>query len=330
MLLFVAGVTLGLSACGSCNNKRAGITTPSPTPRDPIAECHALAPEDPYVDDKQGGELAYAACQEAVRLNTGDGEIVYLLATSALQSDRMDEAIAGFQKAEQLGSCKALYFLGDNKWYAEKDETAAADYYKRGAECGDERAAQELFSPATFESSAHPELIAALYTSDIEKLNRVRFVTASYVGGFYEALSEQFLGKDFDPCWTATHYRGGETLFGLNAAEKGDATNYLEGKLYEEALPFAFNVLFPEQGSKALAEFREAERRAGHADLIRLIQSSRCDALLPHRFVKGVEEFAKAKRPLIEVVREKAPQVRSVSDLVEWVRQRNQSGQFDK
>ena len=320
-LPFVLAFALVLASCktGGVNSSATPVSTPKAA--DAIVDCRSLAPEDPYVDEPAKADRAYAACRQAVELAPSDPEMLYRLGTSAFQKDLMDEAAANFHKAEQLGYCKALYFLGEDAWYGLKDEKSAEDYYKRGTACGDERAAHEIFSPSTFEKSAHPDLIEALYNSDTGKLNKVRFATASYVAGFYEALSEQFLGKEFDPCWTANYYRGGDTQNALLAAEKGDASNRAESLLYENALPFVFSFILPAQGSQALEDFRASERKAGHADLIRLVQSSKCNALLPHKIVNGIEEFARTKRTLIDVVREAKPNIHSMSDLAELVRQ---------
>lgn len=303
-----------------------GVTTghgDTPPQGEPVADCRALAPDDPYADDEANSESAYAACREAATLAPNDAEILYLLGTSALQSDRPDEAVESFSKAEQFGHCKALYFLGDDAWYGRHDAESAEDYYKRGAECGDERAAREVFSPERFAKSDRPDLLAALYNSDTATLNKVRFANASYVAGFYEAMSEQYLGTRFDPCWTVRHYRGGKLRNALLAAEKGDASNIFESAGYEFALPVMFRLLMPELGSQALDEFREAQRKAGHADLIRMVESSKCDALLPYKIVKGIEEFAQAKRPLLEVAKEAAPHIKSQGDFLEWLRQKN-------
>ncbi len=297
--------------------------------RDPAAECGELAPEDPYVDDEEEAGRALAACREAAKLAPDDAETLYRQGASALQADLLDEAVESLRKAEQLGHCGALYYLGDAAWYSDGDAERAEDYYRRGAACGDKRAAGELFSAEKFKHSSHGELLEALYNSDIPKLNNVRFATAPYVEGIYAALSEQYLGPDFDPCWTSRHYRGGEIQYGLTAAMKGDGSNFLEDMAYEKALPVAFQVLVPGQGTRALEEFREAERKAGYADLIRVVQASRCDALLPYKIVKGIEAYAKAKKSLFEVVREGAPHIRSQEDLLNWLRQKKQEGAPD-
>lgn len=325
LLLAASGVYMKHFATGVKNSAEPHDNPGEALPRrDPIANCQLLAPEDPYVDDELGANRAYAACREAAESAPGDAEVLYWLGTSALQSGRLDEAVESFHKAEQLGHCKSLYFLGDDAWYGRGDAETAEDYYKRSRACGDERAADELFSPAMFGNSNHKEQLAALYNSDMTTLNRVRFASASYLAGFYEALSEQYLGTDFEPCWTVKLYRGGEFLYGLRAAEKGDASNILESLAYEQVLPLAFHVFLPEQGSRALEEFREAERKAGHADAIRMVESSKCGALLPHKLVKGIDAFAKAKRPLIEVAREAAPHIHSQDELMDWLRQKNQ------
>lgn len=316
-LVLVAGVALGLSSCKSWSAKGGD---PEPV-HDPVAECRELAPEDPYEDDEEGAEMAYSACYEAAQLAPNDAETLYRLGTSAFQSQRMEEAVENFRKAEQLDYCKALYFLGEDAWYGQKDATRAEDYYKRGAACGDERAAAEIFSPRVFERSARPEIIEALYHSDIEKLNKVRFVTASYVAGFYEALCEQYQGKDMDTCWKATYCRGGEIQNQLQAAEKGDAPNIVEGLAYEWLLPKAYQVLVPGLGSQAVDEFRKSERVAGSGDELRMVESSKCNALLPHRIVTGLETFAKTKKSLVEVGRTSSPNVRSVGDLSAWLQQ---------
>lgn len=301
-----------LSGCSSCVNRL--------TSGDSTTVCRELAKDDPYVEKTDDAEKAYSACSEAAQSNPDDPEIAYLLASSALETERMQEAIQQFQRAEQLGNCKALYFLGDNAWYAQQDEKTAEAYYRRGAECGDERAARQVFSKEVFQNSEHPEFIEALYNSEIDKLNRYRFVTASYVYGFYKELGEQFLGKDFETCWKATHFRGGETLNNLMAAEKGDASNYFEGMAYEKAMPFAFQLLFPDLGEKALDERREAQREAGRADVLRMVESSECSALLPHKILAGVEKFASAKRSLFDVVRAEKPNINSIEDVYNMVR----------
>jgi tetratricopeptide (TPR) repeat protein len=319
-LLLVAGLALSLSSCKSCGTKGEVI---SPEPPHPVAECRELAPEDPYEDDEEGAEIAYAACFEAAQLAPDDVETLYRLGTSAFQTKRMDEAVENFRKAEHLGYCNALYFLGEDAWYGQKDADRAEDYYKRGAACGDERAAAEIFSPKVFERSARPEIIEALYNSDMQKLNKVRFVTASYVAGFYEALCEQYQGKDMDTCWKANYCRGGEIQNQLQAAEKGDAPNVVEGMAYEWLLPKAYQVFVPGLGSQAMEEFRKSERLAGSGDELRMVESSKCGALLPHRIVTGLETFAKTKRSLVEVGRTSSPNIRSVGDLTAWLQQQN-------
>lgn len=349
VLLLAACMALCLSGCGRSAQDDAANDATKPQnlvssaesgeSGDPVADCQSLAPEDPYVEDEAGAERAYTVCVAAAEMAPDDAETQYRLGLSATQSGRPDEAVESFRKAESLGNCGALYFLGDDAWYGRaKDEDdseapAAAEraeaYYKRGAACGDKRAAAELFSPEMFTASGHKDLIEALYNSDVKTLNRVRFASASYVAGFYDALSDQFLGKDFDPCWTTTYYRGGDLQYDLNAAEKGDAPNVIEGYAYENLLPIAFQVLMPEQGSKGLEEFRTTERKAGQADLNRMIRSSKCDAMLPYKLVKGAETFAKSKRSLLEVVSEAAPQIHSHSDLVAWLRQKSQRRESD-
>lgn len=322
-LLVVASVALGLAA-GGCGRDKSEVEATVPLPPDPVTECRELAPDNPYEDDEAGAELAYAACFEAARLVPNDGEIVYRLGTSALQSGRMDEAAENFRRAEQLGYCKALYFLGEDAWYGRKEAEKAEEYYKRGATCGDERAAGELFLPETYKMSARPELIAALYGSDLKRLNQARFVTASYVAGFYEALCEQYQGKEMETCWKASYCRGGEVLNQLQAAEKGDAPNFVESAAYEWLLPKAYQVFVPGLGSQALDEFRKAERAAGASDELRMVESSKCTALLPHKIVNGIEKFAKAKRSLLDLGRTTSRNIHSLDDLAVWLQQQNQ------
>jgi len=327
ILLVVAAIVLGLSACGGDKNISAASnseTSPAPAAPDPVAECRELAPDDPYEDDEESAELAYAACYKAAQLAPGDAETLYRLGTSAVQSKRMDVATENFRKAEQLGYCKALYFLGEDAWYGQKDAKSAEEYYKRGAACGDERAAGELFSSETFKISARPELINALYESDLEKLNKVRFVTASYVVGFYEALCEQYQGKEMETCWKAEYCRGGEVLNQLQAAENGDASNVIEGSAYEWMLPRAYQVFVPPLGTKAMEEFRKAERLAGSGDELRMVESSKCKALLPYKIVSGIERFAKTRRSLLEIAQASSPNIRSMADLSAWLQQQTQ------
>jgi tetratricopeptide (TPR) repeat protein len=318
LLLFVC-LALGLSSCNSCGTK-GEVVHPEP-PHDPIVECRELAPEDPYEDDEEGAEMAYSACYEAAQLAPGDAEILYRLGTSAFQAKRMEEAVENLRKAEHLDYCNALYFLGEDAWYGQKDANRAEDYYKRGAACGDERAAAEIFSPKVFERSARPELIEALYNSDMQKLNKVRFVNASYVAGFYEALCEQYQGKEMDTCWKADYCRGGEVQNQLQAAERGDAPNVIEGVAYEWLLPKAYQVFVPGLGSQSMDEFRKAERTAGSGDELRMVESSKCQALLPHKIVNGLETFAKSKRSLVEVAQTSSSNIHSIADLTGWLQQ---------
>jgi tetratricopeptide (TPR) repeat protein len=320
---FLFALALGLSGCKSGGAKNV-VSEAGDAPRDPVAECRNLAPDDPYEEDEEGAELAYAACFEAAKLAPNDAEIIYRLGTAAFQSQRTDEAVENFRKAEQMGYCKALYFLGEDAWYKHQDSNLAEDYYKRGAACGDERSAAELFSPKVFERSARPELIAALYSSDMEKLNKVRFANASYVAGFYEALCEQYQGKEMDTCWKARLCRGGEVQNQLQAAEKGDAPNPIEGAAYEWLLPKAYQVFVPGNGSQALEEYRKAERMAGSSDELRMVESSNCKALLPNKIVNGIEQFAKSRKSLLEVAQKSSPNIHSLSDLSVWLQQQNQ------
>ena len=209
ILLVVMAIALGFSACASCGKNGAEEAAEAAPPPDPIADCRDLAAEDPYDEDAEASaEIAYAACSEAAELAPNDAEIIYRLGLAAFQSGRMDVAAENFRKAEQMGYCKAIYFLGEDAWYGQQNAASAEELYKRGAACGDERAATELFSPETFSQSARPELIAALYNSDMQQLNKVRFVAASYVAGFYEALCEQYQGEGMETCWKADYCRG--------------------------------------------------------------------------------------------------------------------------
>ena len=100
ILLLVACLALCLSSCNACGTK-GEVIDPEP-PRDPVVECRELAPDDPYEDDDAGAEFAYSACYEAAQLAPNDAEILYRLGTSALQSQRMEEAVENFQKAEHM------------------------------------------------------------------------------------------------------------------------------------------------------------------------------------------------------------------------------------
>jgi len=302
ILILVVVLGMGLVSCSS-----------------PADYCREKSPEDPYVDGAEEAEEIYSACKQAAQQNPDDHELAYLAATSALETERTEEALLGFENAVKLGSCKAFYFLGDHAWHFEKDLKSAETFYKNGAECGDERAAWEIYSPGVFENSAAPELVEALYNSDMKTLNRVRFVNASYVYGFYKELGEQYLGINFNPCWKATHFRGGEVLNDLMAAEKGDASNFLESSVYEYIIPKAYQVIYPGQGEDALKQRREAFHEAGKADLLRLVESSKCDSLVTHKLVKGVEQFAKTKKTLYENVKEIAPEIKSVYDISSYL-----------
>jgi len=316
LLVFLIAVLSACSGTGKLSSYQKNVKTGNAK----VDDCLARAPENPYIDEAEDAELIYSECQEAAELFPNDAEIAYLAATSALETNRTEQALSNFRRAEELGSCKALYFLGDNERYVEKNLEAAENYYRAGAECGDKRAAQELYSPADFDRSAQPKLVEALYKSDVATLNRLRFINASYVYGFYKELGEQYLGKDFDPCWKTKLFRGGEILNDLLAAEKGDAVTILDGYLYEVTLPVAFQVIYPGQGSKALEERRESLREAGKADLLRLIETSNCNSLVAERFIEGVENFAKAKKTLFQNMKEIKPQIKSVQDLPEALR----------
>ncbi len=301
---------------------------------DPVAACHQLAPEDPETADDATSARALAACVEAEKRAPEDPEIVYLTAKSALGAGYPDETWPRFRKLAEQNYCQAFYYLGQEAWRSHHDADSAEQYYSRGAACGDDRAAHKIFNPADYAASAYPKYLAALYNSDIEELNHVRFFTASYVAGFYETLSEQFLSQDFDPCWASTYYKGGDVLYGIRAAEKGDGRIFLETMLYEKYIPTIYFVFFPDQGHQALEEIRETARKAGHADLIRMVESVRkrstrtenkCDELLPYKIVKGIEAFAAAKRSLWEVAAGLYPEIHSFGDIATVLTERGQS-----
>lgn len=328
--LAAAVLVASLAACSRSSGKNTAAppetATATPPPRDIAAQCRELAPQDPiHVEDREGAEKAYAACKEAVAQAPNDAELVYSLALSSLQSYRGGEAIEGFQRAAQLGACGAHYFLGDEAWRSRKSAPEAEKHFQAGAACGDEKAAKEVSPEKTFAGSGRLELAEALFREDMKRLNRARFLTASYVSGFYEALSEQYLGKDFDICWTTGYFKGSDFLYGLRAAEKGDASNIIESYAYEKSLPYVFHFVLPEQGSKALEEFRQTERKAGHADAIRMAENSHCGGLLPYKMLNGVETFAKTKRTLLSVAEEVLPNINSAQDLADWLRQQQRS-----
>jgi hypothetical protein len=316
----------GLLSCNPGNRGEAYRSTGSDSrdeppqrespPRDAVSACRELAPEDPYTSKDENGQAALEACRKAARSRPDDPEIHYLVGISALQTDNKEEAIESFRKSEKLGFCKALYFLGEAAWYQDHDERAAEQYYTRGAECGDTRAAHEIFTPASFAASAYPAYIEALYRGEIEKLNHARFFSASYVSGFYEALNEQYLDATFNPCWITSYYSGGEIVYRLHAAEKGDASNIIESRIYQAALPAVFQLLFPEQARQGLEEIQQSAHKAGHADLIRMVQSSKCGALLPYKVVSGIKAFANARRSLYEVAQQVSPDIHSIHDLL--------------
>jgi hypothetical protein len=315
VVAIVMAVFWGCTAKGTSSDSTDSASAQAAA-KDAATLCRELTPSDPYREKEDRSERAYDACREAAAASPEDASILHLLGVSALASDHQDEAIDAFKKAEQLGSCPALSFLGDMAWFQDEDGEAADDYYQRGAECGDRRASKLIFSSAAFKMSAYPDKLAALYNSDIESLNRVRFINASYVDGFYEALSEQFLGKEFDPCWTTTYYRGGDVLYGIKAAEKGDASNFIIGPIYEEYLPAIYKLLLPEQGDKALEELRQTLRRAGHADLLRVVQASSCGARMPRKFIDGIEAFSRTKKTLLEVAQDRYSTIHSFDDLI--------------
>lgn len=292
----------------------------SDTANDPVAKCKALAPDDPY--ENAANNDAYNACKLASGAAPKDVETQFRFGLAAIQVDRLDEGVAKLKEAAGGGHCQANYFLGDRAWHGDKDVKAAEEYYDRAAECGDSRAKLQVFGNDLFEKSAYPAYMKALYNSDVAALNNAeaRFVTASYVAGFYEALSEQFLGPDFNPCWVSIYYRGGDVAFNLQGAEKGDAPNVAEGWVYEKSLPVIYQVLFPAQGSGALEDRRHALRKAGNADLIRMAKNSECGALGPHKLITGVTKFAESKKSLRETAQERLPNVNSLDDLVAIVK----------
>jgi hypothetical protein len=306
-----------------------GGTEPRKTSSDPVADCRELAPlapEDPgTADDAASSERALVSCLEAEKRAPENPEIIYLTAKSALGAQYLDDARPRFQKAAKLNYCQAYYYLGEDAWHSKHDADSAGQYYSQGAACGDDRAAHKIFNPADYAASAYPKYIAALYNSDIEELNHVRFFTASYVAGLYEQLSEQYLGGEFKPCWAATYYKGGDVLYGIRAAEKGDGRIFLETMLYEKYIPTLYFIFFPDQGQKALEEIRETARKAGHADLIRMVESSQCGELLPYKIVKGIETFAAARRSLWEVAAGVYPEIHSFGDIATVLTQRGQS-----
>jgi hypothetical protein len=324
ILMLVLGFAVALCGCSASAKKdepggSSAAESGNQAP-DNATACRELAPGDPYTEKDERSEAALDACRAAAEAAPDDADMQYRLGVSALQSDQTEEAVAAFRKAEHLGSCQALVYLGDVAWFQDHDASSADVYYQKGAACGDRIAARQIFSPETYAASAYPDKIAALYNSDMETLNRVRFLTASYVDGFYEALSEQFLGKEFDPCWTTLYYRGGDTLYGIKAAEKGDAPNFLIGPIYEQFLPVVYRLLLPEQGERALEEVRETARKAGHADLLRMVQSSKCGALLPRKIIDGIETFAKTRKSLFDVAQQQYPNIHSLDDLTSLLR----------
>jgi hypothetical protein len=298
----------------------------SPQQTSLVEDCEELATDDLDDQDVGAAERAVETCTRAMEAAPGNADVLYRLGVAQFNAHRPDDAVINFRAAESSGHCGALYRLGDAARYLEKDLNLAEGYYRRAADCGDKRAAVEVFRPEVFARSGYPDFIAALYRSDVPALNRVRFFAASYVLGFYEGLGEQYLGKEFDTCWNTTYFSGGETLFQLRAAEKGDASNIAEGLAYEWVAPKLIPVFFPEQGTRALDEIRESARKAGHADLIRMVEASECGALLPQRIVEGIEAFAKSKRSLFEVAKTVAPELGSFEDLrnVPWSSSRRQ------
>ena len=309
----IAAVTLlGFSLTG----RRSVLAGFGKARADPVARCEQLAPEDPY--QPAANDEAFEACKAASAASPNDAATQYHFALAAIQADRMDEGVAKLKEAANLGHCGANYFLGDRAWHGDHDEEAAEELYGRAAACGDARAKRQAFTSEFFEQSAYPAYLAALYKPDIAAINtsEARFVTASYVAGFYEALSEQFLGPDFNPCWVSTYYRGGDVLFRLHAAEKGDAPNVLESWMYEKSLPVLYRLIFPEVGVAALEERRHALRKAGNADLIRMVRQSECGALGPHKLITGVSKFAEARKSLLETAQEKLPGVKSLDDII--------------
>jgi hypothetical protein len=68
-------------------------------------------------------------------------------------------------------------------------------------------------------------------------------------------------------------------------------------------------------------EFRKAERTAGSGDELRMVESSKCQALLPHKIVNGLEAFAKSKKSLVEVAQTSSSNIHSIADLTAWLQQ---------
>lgn len=280
-----------------------------------VSKCRELAPEDPYVDGAKDTLEIYEACKKAASDNPSDSELQYLLGTSALEADKPEESLIAFRKADELGNCKALVFLGDHAFTVEGDSKTAQNYYEQGLECGDERAGRQIFSPDAFESSVEPKLVKALNSGNVEYLNKIRFIHASYLLGFYEALSVDYTTSNFITCWKTTHYKGDEVLNKLKAAEKGDASNIILSRTYEYLLPIAFEVIFPELGSEALEVRRKSLREAGKADFLRLAESSDCGSLVATRFMKTIEDFADSKKTLFQTYKELKPEVNSIDDI---------------
>lgn len=308
IVVMPSGGALGLRA-GAGSSQAAGFVQTEAT------RCRELSPEDP--DPPALNNDAYIACAGAVAAAPRNADIQYRFGLSALQIGRLDEARKAFAEAAILGHCGGIYFEGDIAWRVDHDVPTAESLYHRALACGDVRANQDVFTADFFKQSAYPIYLAALYDGDISAINdkEPRFVTASYVAGFYEALSEQFLGQDFNPCWISEYYRGGEELNALNAAEKGDFLDPLSGWAFEGLLPLVYRGLFPGQGSAALNERRRALRQAGHADLIRMIRQSKCGALAPYKLLEGVRRFAKSPKSIWATIQEKLPHVKTLEDL---------------
>jgi len=276
------------------------------------AECRELASPE---SDVESARKALAACEGALQKAPNDPELHYSRGLAALSAERADIAVASFDSAAALGHCQANYYLGEEAWHFGKDAERAEKYYTKGAECGDDRASALLLTPELVERSGYPAYLRAIYNGDVAALNRERPLAASYALGFYEFFSEQFVGDSMSLCWSATHFKGGELLNALKAAENGDATNLLEGMLYDRAMPLLVRLILPAQGESALAEVRRARHAAGKADATRIVRGSECEAMLPSKLVAGIDAFARSPRSLFDVVRELAPEVQSYDDL---------------
>ncbi|MCK7612040.1 caspase family protein [Roseibium sediminicola] len=221
-----------------------------------VTQCDALATQPFDLQAVTEGRLANAldsaevdrACAEAMAAYPEIGRFVFQRGRGAFAAGDLDQAIAYFDRAYQMGHVRAgqvlgrMYFLGAG---IDRDRTKAVDLYRKAAERGDAYALHSLgMAEIKGEGTAQNE------TAGLEKL--LQSVEAGHtfsynaIGGFY--LNGQHVGENVD---RAVYYYN-------RSAARNDIYGYLNmGTLYRDGRGV------PQDYEAALGWFRKAHQ-GGH------------------------------------------------------------------